>query len=248
MRARQSNCGLPTEPIRVPGIGRVDEEGGRAGLGHPHAVADPDAEVAAGERQRVAARARRRSPNGGHGRAARRRSGDGRAGPDRRSARRRRCRAAAPRAGRRVASASNPSMTITRPPAIRVGRAWRLIPAVWKSGRKVERGVGRDEADRAADIEVVRERHPEGVDHPLGPAGRPRRVDQIPGRGRRPARAPAPGRRRGEQGFVIAVEIHRRRRRRECARGLCLGGAVEEQGRARHRRSARRARRAASAS
>ena len=40
----------------LPGVGRVDQEGGRPGLGHAHAVADADAEVAAGERERVGQR------------------------------------------------------------------------------------------------------------------------------------------------------------------------------------------------
>jgi hypothetical protein len=34
------------------------------------------------------------------------------------------------------ASVSKPGSTITRPPEIRVGKAWRLMPAVWKWGRK----------------------------------------------------------------------------------------------------------------
>ena len=123
-------------------------------------------------------------------------------------------------------------MTITLPPAIRVGSACRLIPAVWNRGRKFEVVSVAGEADRAADIDVVRERHPIGVDHALGPPGRARRVDQIPGR-LRPASARASARpgAAASRRLIVAVEVDRRRRRGERGGGRGLAGAVEEQDR-----------------
>ena len=176
-------------PICVPGVGGRGEEGGRAGLGHAHAVADADAERAAALGEHVGQRRAAAAPVAD---MAERRGGearDGRAAPGRRSARRRRCRAAAPRAARPPPRRRSPAGSSTRPPWIRVGRLWRLMPAVWKSGRKLSVVSAEPRSIARADIDVVRERHPVGVDHPLGPAGRPRGVEQIPDAVGRPVRA-----------------------------------------------------------
>ena len=88
------------------------------------------------------------------------------------------------------------------------------------------------EVDAGADIDVVRERHPVGVDHALGPPGRSRRVEQIPDRPGRPARARRRmARRRGQRRLIIAVEIDRRQSPGERGGGARLAGAVEEQSR-----------------
>ena len=63
---------------------------------------------------------------------------------------------------------------------MKAGSACRLMPAVWNNGRKLTVRSARGEAGRRCTIDVVGERHAEGLDHGLGPAGGARRVEQIP--------------------------------------------------------------------
>src|SRR5438128_4824131 len=54
-------------PDSLPGIGGVDEKGGGAGLGHPHAVADAHAEIAVADRERSEERRVGKEGRGGSG-------------------------------------------------------------------------------------------------------------------------------------------------------------------------------------
>ena len=199
MRTLHSICGLPTEPIRCQASAGSTRKavGPVSVMPMPLQTRTPSAAIALD--QCVGQRSAAAAPVADMAERRRRRSGDDRAGPGRPRglAKKVSSRRASNRATK--ASASKPSRTMTRPPANRVGRLCRLIPAVWKSGRKLAVESAGAKIDRGADVDVIGERHPEGVDHSLGAAGGSRSVEQVPDavgwpvRDRRPVRRPRPG-------------------------------------------------------